>query len=216
VIRVLLADDHAIVREGLRRILSAAEGIAVGGEASNGFDVLAKVKDEVWDLLLLDLSMPGKGGMDLIKQVKAEKPDLPILVLSMHDEAQYAVRALKAGASGYLNKVSAGEALIAAVRKVAGGGVYVSQATAEALARSVMPANQAQPGAALSDREFQVLGLLAAGNTVSAIAQELHLSVKTVSTHKTRVMEKLELRSHTDLVRYAMASGLIDRPEAKD
>jgi len=208
-ITVLVADDHAIVREGLKQLLTKTGDMTVGGEAVNGQDVLRLVRARDWDLLLLDMSMPGRNGIDLIKQVKGEKPKLPVLVLSMHQEQQYAVRALRAGASGYLNKDSASELLVAAIRKVVGGGVFVSEAAGELLARNTMRAGDAPLHTLLSDREFEVFRMIAQGKTVTEIAGELSLSVKTVSTHKTHLMEKLKLSNQADLIRYALEQHLL-------
>ena len=202
-IRVLIADDHEIVRDGLKRILRAHGDIEVGAEAANGDEALALVKANDYDVAMLDMSMPGLSGIDLIKRLKIERPKLRILVLSMHGEHQYAARALKAGAAGYLNKDSAAELLVGAIRKIAAGGVHIGEAAAASLVASEM-----QPLQALSDREFEVLRLLVAGQSPTAIAEQLHLSVKTVSTHKTRILEKLNLNSTADLVRYALENKL--------
>ena len=209
-IRVVIADDHTIVREGLRRILLGHDDIEVAGEATNGHEVMDRVRAGGFDLLLLDLSMPGKSGVELIKQVKDEKPKLPILVLTMHEEEQYALRALRAGASGYLTKESASDQLVAAIRKIASGRLFISPAVAEQLALDVMPRGDADAPAhkLLSDREFEVFRMLVEGRSVTDIATQLHLSVKTVSTHKTRVLEKLGVSSIAELVRYAMAHRL--------
>ena len=212
-IRIVIADDHTIVREGLKQILSAAPELAVAGEAQNGHEVMQRVRELDFDLLLLDMSMPGKSGTDLIKQVKSEKPKLRILVLSMHEEEQYAVRAIKAGASGYLTKESASAQLVSAIRKVAAGGAFISSAVAEQLALGAMPGAEGPPHSALSDREFQVLKLLVSGKTVSEIAEGLNLSVKTISTHKTRLMQKMNISSQADLIRYALTHRLLDDPE---
>ncbi len=209
-IRVVIADDHTIVREGLKQLLFAESDLEVVDEARDGHEVLQIVREHEFDVLLLDLSMPGKGGMDLIKQVKGEKPKLRILVLSMHAEHQYAVRAIKAGASGYLTKDSASTQLLSAIRKVAGGGAVISAEVAEQLALSAMPHADGPPHASLSDREYQVFQLLVGGDSVSDIAQQLNLSVKTVSTHKARLMEKMGLANQTELIRYAIRHRLID------
>ena len=211
-IRVLLADDHAIVRTGLKEILAATGDIAVTDEAGNGHDVLAMVRSADYDVLVMDMSMPGRSGIELIKQVKSEKPKLRVLVLSMHSEEQYAVRALKAGASGYLTKDSAADELVAAIRRVAGGGAYVSPETAERLALDFGRPADALPHTLLSDREFQVFRLIVGGRSVSEIARDLALSVKTVSTHKTRIMEKMGLANQTELIQYAMRHKLLDEP----
>ncbi len=204
-IRVLLADDHQIVRDGLRRILAGQDDFEVAGEAANGDEALALVRVHDYDVAVLDLSMPGLSGLDLVKRLKLEKPGLRLLVLSMHGEQQYAARALKAGASGYLTKDSASAQLIGALRKVARGGVHVSDAAAAGLVAGAGGA----PHEALSDREFEVLKLLAGGASPTDIARQLHLSVKTVSTHKTRVLEKLGLGGTAELVRYALEHKLV-------
>ena len=207
--RILIADDHAIVREGLRRILQSAAGIEVAGEAVSGDEVMTKTREGGFDLLLLDMSMPGKSGIELIKWVKSTRPELAVLVLSMHQEEQYAVRAIRAGASGYVTKESASALLVAAIRKVADGGLYITPRVAEQLALTLRPPATDLPHQTLSDREFEVFGLLVNGDSVSDIAARLHLSGKTVSTHKARVLEKMGMNSVADLVRYAMAHRLI-------
>lgn len=206
-IRVLLADDHEIVRDGLRRILGAAGDVQVAGEAANGDDALALARANDYDVALLDMSMPGLSGIDLVKRLKAEKPKLKLLVLSMHGEPQYAARALKAGASGYLTKDSAAEQLVGAIRKVAAGGVTMSEAAAAGLLAA--STGEGPPHSRLSDREFEVFKQLAGGASPTEIARRLHLSVKTVSTHKTRIQEKLGLASTAELVRYALEHRLL-------
>ena len=213
-IRMVIADDHMIVRDGLKQILAAANDVDVVGEAQNGHEVMARVRDLEFDMLLLDMSMPGKSGTELIKQVRAEKPKLRILVLSMHEEPQYAVRAIKAGASGYLTKDSASALLVAAIRKVAGGGAFISAEVAEQLAFDAMPQIDGPPHRALSDREFQVFLLIVSGQSVTDIGASLNLSVKTVSTHKAHIMQKLGMSNQTELIRYAIGHNLIDTPEA--
>jgi DNA-binding NarL/FixJ family response regulator len=203
-IRVLLADDHEIVRDGLKRILAAAGDLQVAGEASSGDQALALVRANDYDVAMLDMSMPGLSGIDLIKRLKLEKPGLRLLVLSMHGEHQYAARALKAGAAGYLTKDSAAEQLVGALRKVAAGGVHISEAAAAGLVGA-----EARLHGALSDREFEVLRLLAGGLSPTEIGERLHLSVKTVSTHKARILEKLELGGTAELVRYALEHKLL-------
>lgn len=203
-IRILLADDHEIVRDGLKRILAAAGDLQVTGEAASGDQALALVRAHDYDIAMLDLSMPGLSGIDLIKRLKAEKPAMKLLILSMHGEAQYAARALKAGASGYLTKDSAGDQLVLALRKIAAGGVHISEAAAASLVTGTAAGERA-----LSDREFEVLRLLATGLGPTEIGEKLHLSVKTVSTHKARILEKLNLSSTADLVRYAMEHKLL-------
>lgn len=206
-IRVLLADDHALVREGLRRLLEASADIRVAGEAASGDEALARVRANDYDVAVLDLSMPGLSGIDLVRRVKLEKPALRVLVLSMHAEQQYAARALRAGASGYLTKEAAPAQLVAAIRKIAAGGVHITEAAAASLVNDL--AGDGPPHTRLSDREFQVLRLLAAGKTPTEIANELHLSVKTVSTHKARVQEKLGVSGTAELVRYALEHKLL-------
>ena len=209
-IRVVIADDHQILREGLKQLLQAAGDLDVVGEAADGFAVLDRVRTLDFDLLLLDMSMPGKSGVDLIKQVKAEKPKLRVLVLSMHEEHQYAVRAIRAGASGYLTKESAASQLVSAIRKVAAGGAYITAEVAERLAQDAMPRSEGPAHAALSDREFEVFHMLVNGESVTDIASRLHLSAKTISTHKARLMEKLGVDNNADLVHYAVRHRLID------
>ncbi len=212
-IRVLIADDHTIVRDGLKQILAETGDLVVAGEAVDGHDVLRKVREQDWDVLVLDMSMPGRSGIELIKQIKAEKPKLPILVLSMYQEEQYALRALRAGASGYLTKDTDAAQLIAVIRKIASGGVYLSGAMAERMAMSLIPASDSLPHTALSDRELSVFEMLVSGKSVTEIAERLCLSVKTVSTHKTRILQKMNMSSTAELVHYAVKHGLISDPE---
>ena len=212
--RIVLADDHTIVREGLKQILAGAEDFEVVDEARDGHEVMARVRELEFDVLLLDMSMPGKSGVELIRQVKAEKPRLRILVLSMHEEHQYAVRAIRAGASGYLTKESAAGELVAAIRKVAGGGAVISAEVAERLAQDAMPHAEGPPHRTLSDREYEVFRLLVGGKTVTEIAGALHLSAKTISTHKARLMEKLGVDNNAELIHYALKHRLSDDPDA--
>ena len=209
-VRIVLADDHAIVREGLKRIVGDVEDFQVVGEAADGTAVIKAVRELDFDVLVLDLSMPGRSGMELIKLVKAEKPRLRILVLSMHQEMQYAVRAIKSGASGYLTKETAPGQLEQAIRKIATGGAYISAEVAEQLALGAMPGGEGLPHENLSDREFEVFRLLVAGDGVTDIAHKLNLSVKTVSTHKANLMQKLGQANQTELVRYAIKHALAD------
>jgi len=201
------------VREGLRRILAGDAAFAVAGEARDGHEVLAAVRAGGFDVLLLDLSMPGRSGIDLVRQVKAERPELRVLVLSMHAEDQYAVRAIRAGASGYLTKDTATEQLVAALLKIAAGGLFITPGVAETLALGLQGHGDELPHKRLSDREHEIFLLLAGGESVSDIAARLHLSVKTVSTHKTHVLEKLDIESLAELVRYAIAHKLLDSPD---
>ncbi len=209
-IEVLLADDHAIIRDGLKQILADTEDLFVAGEAANGLEVMQKVRDKYWDVLVLDISMPGRNGLELIHMIKDEKPDLPILILSMHHEEQYAVRAFQAGASGYLTKESDGDLLISAIRRVAAGGIYISDKVTELMVRGAHPGNKPLPHSLLSDREFQVFDLLVQGRGLTEIGSELSLSVKTISTHKTHILQKMKLTNMAELIRYAVAHGLAD------
>ena len=216
-IRVVIADDHQILREGLKQLLHAAGDLDVVAEAADGQQVLDRIRTLDIDVLLLDMSMPGKSGIDLIRQVKAERPKLRVLVLSMHEEHQYAVRAIRAGASGYLTKESASSQLVAAIRRVAGGGAFISAEVAEHLAHDAMPhAADRSLHSTLSDREYQVFTRLVGGESVSQIALALHLSAKTISTHKARLMEKLHVASNADLVHYALRHRLVADPNAPD
>jgi DNA-binding NarL/FixJ family response regulator len=208
--RVVLADDHGIVREGLKQLLREAGDIEVVGEARDGHEVMQRVREVDFDVLLLDMSMPGRSGIELIKQVKAEKPKLRILVLSMHEEHQYAVRAIRAGAAGYLTKEAASSHLVAALHKVGSGGAYVSEAVAEQLALGNMPDAKGEPHEALSDREFQVFRMIAEGKAVADIAERLNLSVKTVSTHKANILQKMGLETTGELIRYALSHRLVE------
>jgi DNA-binding NarL/FixJ family response regulator len=209
-IRILVADDHAVVREGLKRIIAATTDMMVAGEAVNGQQVLDLVGSGSWDVVLLDISMPGRGGLDVLRQLKAEHPRLPVLVLSMYSEDQYAVRVLKAGGAGYLTKDSAPEELVNAVRRVIRGRKYIGPATAERLAVDLDLDFQEAPHEALSDREYQVLCLLGSGKTVSEIADRLALSVKTISTYRTRILEKMKMNTTAELIRYAIRHNLVE------
>lgn len=209
-IGVMLADDHAIVRAGLKQVLGEAPDFVVVGEAANGQEVLDLVREKTPDVLLLDMSMPGKSGIDLIKLLKADYPKLPILVLSMHKEEQYAVRAIKAGAAGYLTKESAAELLVSAIRKVASGGKYISPTVAERLAMEYGSSREESPHTSLSDREYQIFQMIVAGTTITAIADQLSLSVKTVSTHKSRILQKMGKSSSAELIHYAIEHQLFD------
>jgi DNA-binding NarL/FixJ family response regulator len=208
-IRLVLADDHTIVRAGIRQLLSTDDHLQIVGEACNGDEVLACVRSLDVDVLLLDMSMPGKNGIELIERIKQEKPKLRILILSMHEEIQYIIRAMRAGASGYLIKGETPEQLIIALHKVASGGIFLTSTIAEQLVCNTLQENKAPSHALLSNREFQVFSLLAAGKTVSEIAEQLFLSSKTISTHKTRLMQKMNLNNQSELVRYALAHQLL-------
>lgn len=210
-INILIADDHAILRADIKHLLSEHADLRVAGEAGNGQEVLDQVRRETWDVLLLDMTMPGKSGIELIKQIRQIAPGLPILILSMHKEDVYAVRALKAGASGYLCKDNAEAQLAEALRKVAAGNLYITPAVAERLAADVVQGRpqDSLPHTRLSDREYQIFQLIAAGTSVTDIAQSLNLSVKTVSTHKTHILDKMACSSVADLVRYALQHQLL-------
>jgi DNA-binding NarL/FixJ family response regulator len=209
-IRVLIADDHALVRDGLRHILAKNGRFEIVGDAADGPATLALARAHPADVLVLDLSMPGRNGLEMIKQLKDEHPHLKILVLTMHAEQQYAKRAFSAGAAGYLTKEAAREELVAAVARVAGGGVYVSTAMAERLARDLSAPAATRPHERLSDREFDVLRKIVAGDSVNSIAQQLSISAKTVSTYKARILEKMQMQSDAMLVRYAVEHKLFD------
>ncbi|RQQ00954.1 response regulator [Burkholderia stagnalis] len=209
-IKVLIADDHALVRDGLRHILQNASDFEVAGEARDSASTMALVRGTNADVLVLDLSMPGRNGVELIKQIKDEKPSLHILVLTMHAEQQYAVRAFRAGAAGYMTKESASAELVAALTKIAAGGVYVSLAMAEQFAQSLNEPTDMLPHQRLSDREFDVFRRVASGQSISEIAEELCVSVKTVSTYKARILEKMQMSNEAALVRYAMRHKLFD------
>ena len=209
-LRILIVDDHEIIREGLKRILAAArEGWQVA-ETGNGFQALERMQREAFDLAIVDLSMPGLGGIDLIKRIHADHPRTAVLVLSMHAEEQYALRAFKAGARGYVTKDSAGDELVQAIRRVAGGGAYVTPSLAERVVLQLNGAAEVPRHEHLSDRELTVLRRLVAGERLTDIAAALHLSVKTVSTHKSRIQEKLQLPNLAARVRYGLAQGLVD------
>ena len=209
-IRVIIADDHAILRRGLKEILAHELEGAVCGEAKNAQEVLSKVQSDQWDLVILDLSMPGRSGLDALRDIKGMRPRLPILVLSMHPEDQYGKRILKAGAAGYMNKESAPEELIKAIRKVLAGGRYVSPALAEKLVLDLSEDVTRPLHETLSDREFEVLRMIAAGKTVTQIGEDLHLSVATVSTYRARILEKMNMTTTAQIMRYALSNHLVD------
>ena len=208
--RILIADDHAILRRGLKEILMRELDDAVCGEAENAEQVLAQVESQEWDVVILDVTMPGRSGLDVLRDLKVMRPKLPVLVLSMHPEDQYGKRILKAGASGYMNKDSAPEELIKAIRKVQAGGRYVSTALAEKLAWDLSSGQERPVHEILSHREFEVLRLLASGKTAGQIAQELHLSPTTVSTYRARILEKMNMTTTAELMRYAFENHLVD------
>ncbi len=209
-IRILIADDHAIIRQGLKQILDESGEMSVTAEAANGGEALHKLREGEYDVVLLDISMPGKSGIEVLKQIKEEKPKLPVLILSIYPEDQYAVRLLKAGAAGYLTKESAPEELVKAVRRVAAGKKHISPAVAEMLADGIGSEASQAPHEILSDREYQIFLLLAAAKTVSEIADKLALSVKTVSTYRHRILEKMHLRNNAELMHYAIGKHLTE------
>jgi DNA-binding NarL/FixJ family response regulator len=211
-ISVALADDHQLMREGLRRLLEASAGLHVVVEAGNGHELLAALRQHSVDVAVVDLTMPGMSGMDLIRRVKTEFPHVALLVLTMHAEEQYAMRSFRCGASGYLTKDSAGAELVQAIRKVAGGGGYVTAAMAEQLAIGLAGGQGRPSHATLSDREFEVLRHIVAGRRLTEIGELLHLSVKTVSTHKARILDKLGLDSTAALIKYGLENRLLDEP----
>ena len=208
-IRVVIADDHALMREGLKHILQTATDIHICAEATDGFETLQLIRNDSCDVLIMDLSMPGRGGMELIRQIKEEAPLIRILVLTMHEEQEYAARAIRAGALGYMTKEGAGTQLVHAIRRVASGRPYISMEVAEQLAIDSMPMSEKLPHTSLSDREMEVFNLLVNGKTSTEIATLLHLSAKTISSHKSRILQKMNCSSLAELVRYAVAHDLL-------
>ena len=209
-VRIFLADDHTVVREGVKRILQDVPDLEVVGEATNGQEVLTWAETHTWDVVLLDISLPGKNGLETLKQLRRKQTTLPVLMFSVHPEEQYAVRALKAGASGYLTKGCEPEELIEALRKVAQGGKYISATLAERLVDEVAMDSSKLPHEHLSDREYQVLCMLASGKSATDIADTLALSVKTISTHRARILRKMQMKTNAELIHYALQQGLID------
>ncbi len=208
--KVLIADDHTIFREGLKHILTEYPDMIIADEARNGREVLEKIWKNDYDMVLLDISMPGMTGLEALKQLKNDRPKLPVLVLSMHPEEQYAIRALRAGASGYLTKESAPDELMTAIRKISQGRKYITSSLAERLALEMEADSEKPLHDVLSDREYQVLRMIAEGKTVKHIAEELSLSIKTVSTYRTRIMEKMKMTTNAELMHYAMKHRLLD------
>lgn len=209
-IRILITDDHAIVRRGLKHILADEFPGAIFGEAQNAQELLKILRQQDWDVVILDITMPGRSGLDVLKDLKHERPKLPVLMLTVHPEDQYAVRVLKAGADGFMNKESAPEELVKAIRKLREGGRYVSPSLAEKLAFDLQAETVGAPHEVLSDREYQVLCLLASGKTVSQAAEELSLSVKTVSTHRTRLLGKMKMKTNAEITHYAIQNRLVE------
>lgn len=209
-IKVMITDDHAIVRQGLKQILSETDDISVTGEAENGFQALKLVRQYGFDVILLDISLPDRNGIEVLKQIKKEYPSMAVLMLSMHNESEFALRALKGGASGYLNKQSAPAQLVTAIRTVASGHKYITPVLAEELANTVTGGSDQPLHTTLSDREYQTLCMIAAGKALSEISVAMCLSPKTVSVYRARLMEKLKLANNSELIRYAIKHNLVD------
>ncbi len=209
-INILIADDHPIVREGLKQIISETSDMTVADEAGNGQETLELVRKKEYDLLLLDISMPGRSGLEILKELKSEYPKLPVLILSIYPEEQYAVRAFRAGASGYLTKASAPNELISAIKKIVSGGRYVSESLAEKLTYYLDEDSSRPPHDLLTDREYQVMLMLGSGKTVKEIAEELFLSVKTISTYRTHILEKMKMKNNAEVTLYVVKNKLID------
>ncbi len=209
-IKILIADDHTIVREGLKQILAETADMVVTDEAINGLDVVEKASKQHFDVVLLDISMPGRNGLDVLKQLRAEHPHLPVLILSMYSEEQYAMRALRAGAAGYLTKDSASEELILAIRRISSGKKYLGPSLAEKLAVYLEHGENKPLHEALSDREYQVMCMIASGKAVKEIGQELNLSVKTISTYRARILDKMRMKTNAALTHYVIQNSLIE------
>jgi len=210
VIKVLIADDHPVVRKGLKDILTNKIHEVLCGEAKNAQEVLGEVERQSWDLVILDITMPGQSGLDVLKELKRRRPKLPVLVLSIHSESQYGARALMAGASGYLNKESVPDELVRAVRHLLAGRTYVSRAMAERLVGHLKQHPDRPPHESLSDREFEVLRMIGSGKSTTQIAEELHLSATSVSTNRARILAKMNMKTTAELMHYAISNGLID------
>ncbi|UJR83263.1 response regulator transcription factor [Sandaracinus amylolyticus] len=208
-IKVLIADDHPVLRRGLREALSETDDILVAGEAASVHEVRERVRAERWDVILLDISLQGGNGIELLPEIRKERPDARVLILTVYSEQQYAIRALRAGAAGFLTKEAAPEKLIEAIRKVAGGGRWVSPELAETLASLLAGETSGEPHERLSNRELEILKMIASGRTVSEIAKDLALSVKTVSTHRTRILHKMGMRTNAELTHYAVRHGIV-------
>lgn len=208
--RILIVDDHVIIRKGLKQILADAFSNAVFGEAKNGAEALEEIGKQSWDIVLLDITMPGRSGLDILEQLVNAQPNLAVLVLSMHSEDQYAVRVLKCGAAGYLTKNTASEEVVCAVQKVLSGGKYISATLAEKLASNLSAPVARSPHETLSDREYQVMRFIAQGKSVKEIGFELSLSVKTISTYRTRILDKMRLKTNADIIRYAVHERLVE------
>ncbi len=208
-IKILIADDHPIVREGFKQVLSDTTDMLVADEAGNGQEVLSLIRNNKYDVILLDISMPGRSGLEILKELRSEYPKLPVLIVSIYPEEQYAVRAFRAGASGYLTKASAPHELIEAIRKISKGGRYISSSLAEKLTYYLDIDAARPPHELLSDREYQVMLLIASGKTVTEIARELYLSVKTISTYRTHILEKMKMKNNAEITLYAVQNQLV-------
>jgi len=208
-IKILIADDHPIVREGFKQVLSETSDMFVSDEASNGQEALNLVHKNKYDVILLDISMPGRNGLEILKDLKSEYPSLPVLIVSIYPEEQYAVRAFRAGASGYLTKASAPNELIAAIRKVSKGGRYISSSLAEKLTYYLDADATKSPHETLSDREYQVMMMIASGRTVTEIAEELFLSAKTISTYRSHILRKMKMKNNAEIIIYAVQNNLL-------
>ncbi len=209
-IKVLIADDHAVVRSGLKQILAETRDMVAAGEAADGNEVLGSIRKNQWDVVVLDISMPGRSGLEILKDLKRIRPELPVLVLSIHSEDQYALRVLRAGASGYMTKETAPDELVKAIRKVSKGGRYVSPNLAEQLAFDLVRNLEKPLYKTLSDREYEVMCSIATGKTIGEISKDLMLSPKTISTYRGRILEKMKLKTNANLTYYAIKNGLVD------
>jgi two-component system, NarL family, invasion response regulator UvrY len=208
--KILIVDDHPIVRDGLKRILSQAEGLTVRGEAATGEEALARIRDAEWDLVVLDITLPGRNGLDVLREVRRERPKLPVLMLSIHSEDEFAVRAVKAGAAGYLTKDCAADDLVRAIKLMVTGNKFVSRALADRLIEEIQRDSTKPPHELLSDREYEVMTLIAAGKSMKEISAALGLSKSTVSTYRLRILEKFKLKSNAEITRYAIQNGLVN------
>jgi DNA-binding NarL/FixJ family response regulator len=209
-IQILIADDHAIVREGLKQIVAEETDITVAGEAENANELMELLKENSFDLIILDINMPGKSGLEALKEIKLNHPDLPVLILSMYSEDQYGLRAIRAGAAGFLKKVSAPEELVKAIRLIKDGGKYISQKLAEKMAVSFDKGQQSLPHENLSDREYQIMCAIASGKSAESIAHDLSISVHTVYSYRNRILEKLALQTNVEITQYAIQNKLIE------
>ncbi len=209
-VRILIADDHAIVRQGLKQIIADQSDMQVAGEASNGIEVLEFLDAHKCDIVVLDVSMPGRNGIDVLKDIRRRHAELPVLILSMHPEDQYALRAIRAGASGYITKESAPVELVSAIRKVFRGRKYISESVADSMVGEITGESSKPPHELLSDREYEVFRMIASGKNLTDIAQTLSLSVKTISTYRGRILEKMHLKNNADLTHYAISNKLVE------